>query len=193
MVTKTYGAVGLLDYQAEIPVGRAKMVVNFSGGAITGYGIAPAEHTTSDPLVQSVIENSAAFKRGRIILMRATGQQDAATGAQPAATAQDNVQKKTVFPQGFCGTSKEGAAGSAAFLPRRTVRRLSSRTERGRPFFRRFALPFIQWGAKGKSGGSTLYRPAPLRMRSFFHFGLIYRIQRKLRSYMTAAQKRHSV
>lgn len=96
MITKTYGAVGLLDYQAEIPVGRAKMVVNFSGGAITGYGIAPAEHTTSDPLVQSVIENSAAFKRGRIILMRTTGQQEAATGAQPAATAQDNAQKKTV-------------------------------------------------------------------------------------------------
>lgn len=93
MVTKTYGAVGFLDYQAEIPVGQAKMVVNFTGGAITGCGIAPAEYVTSDTLTQNIIEHSRQFRSGRIILLRTVKHQDDAADRSTDAGHQSTANE----------------------------------------------------------------------------------------------------
>lgn len=73
MSTKTYGVEGLADWQCSIPVGRAKVSIHFAGGAMTRYGVTPAEYTTSDPFTQRVIEGSDYFKQGRIVLLRQHG------------------------------------------------------------------------------------------------------------------------
>lgn len=52
----------------QIPIGKAKMSVSFTGGAQTGYGITPALYSTDSIVKQSVIENSNYFKNGKIVL-----------------------------------------------------------------------------------------------------------------------------
>lgn len=69
----TYGAPRLVDWVAQIKAGAATVRVHFSGGALTSYGVTPAEYTTDNPFIQKVIEQSTYFKEGRIILLRRTG------------------------------------------------------------------------------------------------------------------------
>lgn len=66
----TYGAPRLLDWVAQIEAGSATVRVHFTGGALTAYGITPAEYTTANPFIQKVIEQSSYFKEGRITLLR---------------------------------------------------------------------------------------------------------------------------
>lgn len=66
----TYGAPRLVDWVAQIKVGAASVRVHFTGGALTSYGVTPAEFTTSNPFIQKVIENSSYFKEGRIRVLR---------------------------------------------------------------------------------------------------------------------------
>lgn len=66
----TYGAPRLVDWVAQIKTGAATVRVHFTGGALTSYGVTPAEFTTSNPFIQKVIENSSYFKEGRIIVLR---------------------------------------------------------------------------------------------------------------------------
>ena len=67
---KTYGVEGLVDWTAELYAGKAKLIVNFTGGGMTSFGITPAEFTTENPIYQAIIENSREFKRGKIKLLR---------------------------------------------------------------------------------------------------------------------------
>ena len=57
MEIRTYGVEGYMDWQCEIPVGRARAIVHFSGGTMTSYGVTPAEYSTGDPVQQRIIEN----------------------------------------------------------------------------------------------------------------------------------------
>ena len=68
----TYGAPRLVDWVAQIKAGAATVRVHFTGGALTSYGVTPAEYTTANPFIQKVIEQSTYFKEGRIILLRRT-------------------------------------------------------------------------------------------------------------------------
>lgn len=70
MIQKTYGIDNLVDWKAQLSVGKARVIVHFSGGAITRFGVTPAEFSTKDPLVQHVIENSQHFINGKIKLLR---------------------------------------------------------------------------------------------------------------------------
>lgn len=70
---KTYGVFGLMDWHCEIPVGQARAIIEFSGGATTQYGITPAEFATTDPVLQHIIEHSDYFRAGRIRLVRTSG------------------------------------------------------------------------------------------------------------------------
>lgn len=70
MEKKTYGAPRLVDWVAQIKAGAATVRVHFTGGALTAYGVTPAEYTTDNPFIQKVIEQSKYFKEGRIILLR---------------------------------------------------------------------------------------------------------------------------
>ena len=73
----TYGAPRLVDWVAQIKVGAASVRVHFTGGALTSYGVTPAEYTTANPFIQRVIENSSYFKEGRITKLRTTKLPDA--------------------------------------------------------------------------------------------------------------------
>lgn len=77
MEKKTYGAPRLVDWVAQIKAGSATVRVHFTGGALTSYGVTPAEYTTTNPFIQKVIEQSSYFKEGRIILLRSTSMSDA--------------------------------------------------------------------------------------------------------------------
>lgn len=66
----TYGVAGLIDWNAKIPVGKASLSVHFTGGALTKYGVTPAEFATADPVVQHIIEHSGYYTSGRISTLR---------------------------------------------------------------------------------------------------------------------------
>lgn len=70
MATKVYGVTSHANLMASIPVGKACLNIEFTGGASTVYGTIPAEYSTSNPVIQFAIENSDAFKNGRITLLR---------------------------------------------------------------------------------------------------------------------------
>lgn len=76
MEIKTYCVEGFIDWQCQIPVGRARATIHFSGGAMTAYGVTPATYSTGDPVKQKIIENSEFYKKGRIKLLRKTGEPD---------------------------------------------------------------------------------------------------------------------
>lgn len=90
----TYGAPRLVDWVAQIKAGAATVRVHFTGGALTSYGVTPAEYTTANPFIQKVIENSSYFKEGRINILRKTEiaeaqklrQKKPKTEASPATT-----------------------------------------------------------------------------------------------------------
>jgi hypothetical protein len=67
---KTYGVEGLIDWQVNLKAGKTTLVVNFTGGGLTSYGVTPAQYTTENILYQFIIENSKEFKKGKIKLLR---------------------------------------------------------------------------------------------------------------------------
>lgn len=88
----TYGVVDLIDWNARIPVGKACMCVHFTGGALTKYGVTPAEFTTCDPFTRRVIEDSDYFRSGRITVLRRAGRPESgppATGKAPCAPTKE--------------------------------------------------------------------------------------------------------
>lgn len=51
-----------------IPLNNAKLRVNFANGVITPSGITPATFSTSDPIIQTAIENHRLYIKGMIKL-----------------------------------------------------------------------------------------------------------------------------
>ena len=62
----TYGVMGMMEWNALIPVGRSTLRVHFSGGTLTGYGATPATFTTDNPAVMRLIEDSYWYKIRKI-------------------------------------------------------------------------------------------------------------------------------
>ena len=79
----TYGVPGLVDWVAQIKAGAATVKVHFVGGALTSYGVTPAEYTTANPFIQKVIEQSSHYKSGRIIELRRTSIADPVKATKP--------------------------------------------------------------------------------------------------------------
>lgn len=69
MKLKKYGAIGMMEWQLNLPAGKANVHVEFKGGFENKYGIHPATFTTKDPIVQAVIERSYYFASGKIKLL----------------------------------------------------------------------------------------------------------------------------
>ena len=57
-----------MEWHPEFRVGRGRLQVSFTGGHLCGGASTPASYETADPVVQKVIESSAAFRTGRIVL-----------------------------------------------------------------------------------------------------------------------------
>lgn len=79
----TYGAPRYMDWVAQIKAGAATVKVHFTGGALTVYGVTPAEYTTTNPFIQKVIEQSKYFKEGRITLLKRITLPDSTTSSKP--------------------------------------------------------------------------------------------------------------
>lgn len=69
MKLKKYGAIGVMEWQLNLPVGKATVHVEFKGGFENKYGIHPATFMTTDPIVQTIIERSYYFASGKIKLL----------------------------------------------------------------------------------------------------------------------------
>lgn len=69
MKLKKYGAIGVMEWQLNLPVGKATVHVEFKGGFENKYGIHPATFMTTDPIIQTVIERSYYFASGKIKLL----------------------------------------------------------------------------------------------------------------------------
>lgn len=65
---KKYAIYGKVEMSVLIPVNNAKLRVNFANGVITPSGITPATFSTSDPIVQTAIENHKLYIKGMIKL-----------------------------------------------------------------------------------------------------------------------------
>ncbi|WP_304241580.1 hypothetical protein [Phocaeicola plebeius] len=65
---KRYAIYGKVEMSVLIPVNNAKLRVNFANGVITPAGITPATFSTSDPIVQTAIENHRLYIKGMIKL-----------------------------------------------------------------------------------------------------------------------------
>lgn len=109
----TYGAPRLVDWVAQIKAGAATVKVHFTGGAMTSYGVTPAEYTTANLFIQKVIEQSKYFKEGRIIKLRSTT-------VIPEPAKPTNV--KNVKPQQVCQQIPEepGSIHGAPATPKPT-------------------------------------------------------------------------
>lgn len=64
-------------------VGRARIQVSFTGGHLGDGCQTPAKYSTSDPVVQRVIESSAAYAAGRIRLGASFPEPEPKPGSEP--------------------------------------------------------------------------------------------------------------
>ena len=98
MKKKTYGVSGYIEWIAGINTGSATVQVPFTGGAITKYGVVPAEYTTRDPVIQHLIENSELYYNKRIFLIREEAVSEGKsqdTGKRPDTTVTIKVSNLT--------------------------------------------------------------------------------------------------
>lgn len=82
---KKYGIYGKVEMSVLIPVNKAKLRINFQDGIINAQGVVPASFTTSDPVVQTAIENHEMYLKGRIKLVKKykIGEVETETSSQP--------------------------------------------------------------------------------------------------------------
>lgn len=66
----TYAVNDVLEWECCISVLKANIRLNFSGGGISPYGQTAAEFTTSNTMLQGIIESSSYYKSGRIYILR---------------------------------------------------------------------------------------------------------------------------
>ncbi|MDE6345374.1 MAG: hypothetical protein K2L55_01725 [Muribaculaceae bacterium] len=96
----TYGAPRLVDWVAQIKAGAATVRVHFTGGALTSYGVTPAEYTTANPFIQKVIEQSSYFKEGRIVLLRRAQSANPPMAAKPTKAKSKQQAELKAAPEG---------------------------------------------------------------------------------------------
>lgn len=62
----TYGVSGMMEFQTVLKVGKNRLKILFTDGSMSSMGVNPATFTTSDYMIQHIIEHSAEYKRGLI-------------------------------------------------------------------------------------------------------------------------------
>ncbi|MDO4929638.1 MAG: hypothetical protein Q4E59_00735 [Bacteroidales bacterium] len=66
----TYGVYNIVEWHALLKSGKATISVHFVNGATTTAGVVPAVFTTSDPIIQIMIERTEEYRSGRIKRIR---------------------------------------------------------------------------------------------------------------------------
>lgn len=69
MSTKKYGIRNTSECVIRIPFGKSVVVCNFTDGNLQSREPIPASYTTTNPIIQHVIEHSEMFYGGKIFLM----------------------------------------------------------------------------------------------------------------------------
>ncbi len=65
---KRYEVRGMMEWHPEFRVGRMRLQVAFTGGHLCGGAVTAASFETADPVVQKIIERSAAYQQNRIVV-----------------------------------------------------------------------------------------------------------------------------
>jgi hypothetical protein len=68
-MTKKYGIRNTSECVLRLPVGKNVVVCNFTNGNLQSREPIPASYTTSNPIIQHVIEHCEKFLGGKIFLM----------------------------------------------------------------------------------------------------------------------------
>ena len=133
---KTYGVRGLMEWVCNIPVGKTRLRVEFSGGVLTQYGNTPAKFVTDDLLKQAIIENSKQYKSGKITLLSciesseeetrriersAPSVSDVASAAQPAKDVESPSASVAQSASDTQSASDAQSAQSASAQPAASV------------------------------------------------------------------------
>lgn len=111
---KTYGVMGLMEWQPILHVGKATFRPEFTGGTMSAFGTTPATYTTKDPVVQHIIENSAYFKSGRIELVRENNLEEPAEEKVAEAKTETQKEETTVEVSSEAETMQFASTGDAA-------------------------------------------------------------------------------
>lgn len=113
MKLKKYGAIGVMEWQLNLPVGKATVHVEFKGGFENKYGIHPATFMTTDPIVQTVIERSYYFASGKIKLLdvKDLGLSSMEIAAQKRKA--EEIAKKKAEAEAKAKAEAEAQAGNA--------------------------------------------------------------------------------
>lgn len=69
LYNKKYGIYNYTEYSALIPAGSSRVRVDFTNGSMTVRGVTPATFSTSDEILQALIESSSMYKSGKIKLI----------------------------------------------------------------------------------------------------------------------------
>lgn len=78
-----------------IPLNNAKLRVNFANGVITTSGITPATFSTSDPIVQTAIENHRLYIKGMIKLEKSFKIGEVEVNDEKSVSGEDKNEKET--------------------------------------------------------------------------------------------------
>lgn len=68
-MTKKYGIKNTSECVIRIPVGKSVVICNFVDGNLQSREPIPASYTTTNPIIQHVIEHCEMFMGGKIFLM----------------------------------------------------------------------------------------------------------------------------
>lgn len=115
MKLKKYGAIGVMEWQLNLPVGKATVHVEFKGGFENKYGIHPATFMTTDPIVQTVIERSYYFASGKIKLLdvKDLGLSPMEIAAQKRKAEAEEAAKKKADAEAQAKAEADAQAGNA--------------------------------------------------------------------------------
>lgn len=91
-MNKRYEAPGMMEWHPVIAVGRSRLRIPFEGGFFSGRGQSPAIFETSDEALQTMIEASALYEKGRIRL---------APGFTPGAAAKETGKRSAARKMEF--------------------------------------------------------------------------------------------
>ncbi len=68
--TVTYHAPGLIDFRMTVPLEGTQLTITFKPGRISAYRNYWASFSTKNAVVKYLIENSRAFKSGKVAVRR---------------------------------------------------------------------------------------------------------------------------
>lgn len=105
MKKKTYEVRGMMEWHPVFTVGRTHIRVPFTGGYLSDGAVTPATFETADAVVQTVIEQSKAYKSKRIRLRSVVDIEIASTRSKINSPEKAPEQLKVIE----CGSWEEAA------------------------------------------------------------------------------------